>query len=129
MKTRRARSRLKKTKTRSIEPSEFAASVARGLKLAAEEAKRVARLHGTPIYVSDGRGVVARSPWDGLAAWIVYVPSTGRYGGGFFGDRNQEWYGGDIDTVRSLLRKHADEVHAMQREPTERFVELIHFAR
>jgi hypothetical protein len=110
-------------------PSKLATSVAKGLKAAATEAKCVARQHGTPIYVSDGRGVVARSPWDGIAAWIVYVPITRCYRGGFFGDRGQEWESRDIETVRSQLRRHADEASAMQNEPTECFVELIHFAR
>jgi hypothetical protein len=112
------------------EPSKFARSVAKGLKAAAEEAKRVARIHGTPIYSSDGaRGVIARSPWDGIAAWIVYVPATGLFCGGFFGDRRHEWNGRDIEAVRALLRKHVNKARSMEREPTERFVELIHFAR
>lgn len=109
--------------------SKFSKAVAKGLSAAAEEAKRVARMHGTPIYVVEDGKVVAKTPWDGVAAWIVFIPEAGKYRGGFFGDRGREWEDPDIDRVRSQLRKHADEARALQHEPTERFVELVHFAR
>jgi len=132
MKRSRSKSQRKEsTASASKRPSKFALSVAEGLKAAAEEAKRVARIHGTPVYTSDGgRGVVARCPWEGIAAWIVFIPSTRMYCGGFFGDRGQEWSSRDIEEVRSQLRKHVEKVHRTeQRDPTERFVELIHFTR
>jgi len=40
----------------------FAAGVARGLRLAARTARKVARAHGTPIYVWENGKVVAKKP-------------------------------------------------------------------
>lgn len=48
--------------TRSKKPLSFAAGVGRGLRLAALAARRVARAHGTPIYVWENGKVVALKP-------------------------------------------------------------------
>lgn len=40
----------------------FAAGVGRGLRLAARTARKVARTHGTPIYVWENGKVVAKKP-------------------------------------------------------------------
>jgi hypothetical protein len=41
---------------------DFAAGVGRALRLAAKEARRVARLHGTPIYIWEDGKVKAIKP-------------------------------------------------------------------
>ncbi len=40
----------------------FAAGVGRALKMSALEARKVARMHGTPIYISRGGKIVAIKP-------------------------------------------------------------------
>ncbi len=40
----------------------FAAGVGRGLRLAARTARKVARAHGTPIYVWENGRVVGKKP-------------------------------------------------------------------
>jgi hypothetical protein len=40
----------------------FAAGVGRGLRKAARTARKVARMHGTPIYVWENGKVVAKDP-------------------------------------------------------------------
>ena len=40
----------------------FAACVARGLRLAAKAARKIARMHGTPIYIVEGGKIVAKRP-------------------------------------------------------------------
>jgi hypothetical protein len=40
----------------------FAAGVGRGLRLAEKTARKVARMHGTPIYFWEDGKVVARKP-------------------------------------------------------------------
>jgi hypothetical protein len=40
----------------------FAAGVGRGLRKAARTARKVARMHGTPIYVWENGKVVAKEP-------------------------------------------------------------------
>lgn len=89
----------------------------------------MARLYGSSLYVVEAGNVIAKTPWAGVAAWIVFIPTAGKYRGGFFGDRGGEWECKDIEKVRSLLRRYADEARKVQREPTERFVELVHFPR
>jgi len=43
-------------------PESFVAGVGRALRLAAKSARKMARMHGTPIYVSEGGKVVAKRP-------------------------------------------------------------------
>ena len=43
-------------------PSEFSASVGRALRRAARTARKVARMHGTPIYIWKNGKVVAVKP-------------------------------------------------------------------
>jgi hypothetical protein len=43
-------------------PESFAAGVGRGLRRAAKAARKIARMYGTPIYVSEGGKVVAKKP-------------------------------------------------------------------
>jgi len=43
-------------------PESFAAGVGRALRQAAKAARKTARMHGTPIYVSEGGKVVAKKP-------------------------------------------------------------------
>jgi hypothetical protein len=50
--------RRKKTK----KPESFAAGVGRGLRLAAKTARKVARMHGTPVYFWENGKVVAKKP-------------------------------------------------------------------
>jgi hypothetical protein len=40
----------------------FAAGVGRGLRLAAKEARKTARMYGTPIYVVEHGKIVAKKP-------------------------------------------------------------------
>ena len=40
----------------------FAAGVGRGLRLAEKTARKVARMHGTPVYFWENGKVVARKP-------------------------------------------------------------------
>lgn len=51
-------SRAKKSK----ESARFAREVGKSLRLAAHEARKVARMHGTPIYVWENGKVVAKRP-------------------------------------------------------------------
>jgi hypothetical protein len=43
-------------------PQSFAAGVGRGLKLAERSARKVARMHGTPVYFWKNGKVVAEKP-------------------------------------------------------------------
>jgi hypothetical protein len=43
-------------------PESFAAGVGRGMRRAARTARKVARMHGTPIYVWEDGKVVAKEP-------------------------------------------------------------------
>ncbi len=52
--------------TRVSRPSRFASSVQQGLRVAAEEARRLARSHGMLVYSSRNGRVIGRSPWKGL---------------------------------------------------------------
>jgi hypothetical protein len=47
---------------RPKKPESFAAGVGRGLKLAARTARKVARMHGTPLYYWENGKVVAKKP-------------------------------------------------------------------
>jgi hypothetical protein len=51
-----------KAKNRTKSPESFSAGVGRALHLAAKSARKTARMHGTPIYVSEGGKVVAKKP-------------------------------------------------------------------
>jgi hypothetical protein len=48
--------------TRSRKPERFAVGVGRALRLAAKDARKTARMHGTPIYVWENGKVVAKKP-------------------------------------------------------------------
>jgi hypothetical protein len=47
---------------RPLKPERFSKAVGRSLKRAAKEARRVARMHGTPVYVMKNGKVVAERP-------------------------------------------------------------------
>jgi hypothetical protein len=47
---------------RQKKPESFAAGVGRGLKLAEKSARKVARMHGTPVYFWKNGKVVAEKP-------------------------------------------------------------------
>jgi len=51
-----------KTKTSSRKPEHFATGVGRALRRAAKDARKVARMYGTPIYVWENGKVVAKKP-------------------------------------------------------------------
>jgi hypothetical protein len=54
--------RKPKKKTKPKRKLDFAAGVGRGLRMAAKEARRIARMHGTPIYVWENGKVKAIKP-------------------------------------------------------------------
>lgn len=47
---------------RPIKPNDFSKAVGRSLRRAAKEARRVARMHGTPVYVMKNGKIVAEKP-------------------------------------------------------------------
>jgi len=51
-----------KAKTRSRKPESIAAGVGRALRRAAKDARKTARMYGTPIYVWENGKVVAKKP-------------------------------------------------------------------
>ena len=51
-----------KAKTRSRKPESIAASVGQALRRAAKDARKTARMYGTPIYVWENGKVVAKKP-------------------------------------------------------------------
>jgi hypothetical protein len=51
----------KRRKARKI-PESFSAGVGRGLRLAEKSARKVARMHGTPVYFWKNGKVVAEKP-------------------------------------------------------------------
>ena len=53
---------MKKPARQKKKPESFAVGVGRGLRLAARGARKVARAHGTPIYVWENGKVVAKQP-------------------------------------------------------------------
>lgn len=50
------------TSSRAIKPNNFSKAVGRSLKRSAKEARRIARMHGTPVYVVKNGKVVAEKP-------------------------------------------------------------------
>ena len=50
------------TNARPLKPNDFSKAVGRSLRRAAKEARRVARMHGTPVYVIKNGKVVAEKP-------------------------------------------------------------------
>lgn len=52
----------RKLKARSRKPESFATGVGRALRRAAKEARKIARMYGTPIYVLENGKVVAKKP-------------------------------------------------------------------
>jgi hypothetical protein len=56
------KSKRTKGKGKSRKTEDFAAGVLRGLRLAAKEARKIARMHGTPLYYWENGKVVARKP-------------------------------------------------------------------
>ena len=57
MKTKRTKAKGKSRKT-----EDFAAGVLRGLRLAAKDARKIARMYGTPLYYWENGKVVAKKP-------------------------------------------------------------------
>jgi hypothetical protein len=49
-------------KRKSRETEDFAAGVLRGLRLAAKDARKIARMYGTPLYHWENGRVVAKKP-------------------------------------------------------------------
>ena len=60
--TKATGARAVKATTRSKKPESFAAGVGRALRLAAKDARKTARMYGTPIYVWENGKVVAKKP-------------------------------------------------------------------
>ena len=54
--------RAVKATPRSKKPESFAAGVGRALRLAAKDARKTARMYGTPIYIWENGKVVAKKP-------------------------------------------------------------------
>jgi hypothetical protein len=57
MKPKRTRAKGKSRKT-----EDFATGVLRGLRLAAKDARKIARMYGTPLYYWENGKVVAKKP-------------------------------------------------------------------
>lgn len=53
---------MRKPTRKKRKPESFAAGVGRGLRLAARAARKVARAHGTPIYVWEDGKIAAKRP-------------------------------------------------------------------
>jgi len=53
---------MKGKSPRRLKPNEFSRAVGRSLRRAAKEARRIARMYGTPIYISKNGKVVAVKP-------------------------------------------------------------------
>ena len=51
-----------KATTRARKADSFAAGVGRALRQSAKDARKTARMHGTPIYVWENGKVVAKKP-------------------------------------------------------------------
>ena len=49
-------------KSRRLKPNDFSRAVGRSLRRAAKEARRIARMYGTPIYIVKNGKVVAEKP-------------------------------------------------------------------
>jgi hypothetical protein len=50
------------TSSRPLKPNDFSKAVGRSLRRAAKEARRIARMHGTPVYVMKNGKIVAEKP-------------------------------------------------------------------
>ncbi len=51
-----------KTQTKASQSKSFAAGVGRALRRAAKDARKTARMYGTPLYVWEDGKVVAKKP-------------------------------------------------------------------
>ena len=51
-----------KVRTAKIRPNEFSAAVGRALRHAAKDARKIARMYGTPVYYWRNGKVVAEKP-------------------------------------------------------------------
>ena len=51
-----------KPKRSALKPNEFSRAVARSLRRAGKQARKVARMYGTPVYVLKDGKVVAEKP-------------------------------------------------------------------
>jgi hypothetical protein len=51
-----------KPKARKPKHDDFSRAVARSLRRAAKEARRIARMHGTPVYIMKNGKIVAEKP-------------------------------------------------------------------
>ena len=51
-----------KTRMKTSRPLSFAAGVGRALRRAAKDARKTARMYGTPLYVWENGKVVAKKP-------------------------------------------------------------------
>jgi hypothetical protein len=51
-----------RTTPQKLKPNDFSRAVGRSLRRAAKEARRIARMHGTPVYVMRNGKVVAEKP-------------------------------------------------------------------
>jgi hypothetical protein len=51
-----------KTRVKAGRPEDFATGVGRALRRAAKDARKIARMYGTPIYVLKNGKVVAEKP-------------------------------------------------------------------
>jgi len=51
-----------KTKMKTRRREDFAAGVGRALRRAGKDARKIARMHGTPVYVSRDGKIVAEKP-------------------------------------------------------------------
>jgi hypothetical protein len=51
-----------KHKSSSRKPEHFAVGVGRALRRAAKDARKIARMYGTPIYIWENGKVVAKKP-------------------------------------------------------------------
>jgi hypothetical protein len=56
------KAKIRSKKPGTLKPETFAAGVGRALRLAAKDARKTARMHGTPIYVWENGKVVAKKP-------------------------------------------------------------------
>jgi len=56
------KAKRKKASGKSRKTEDFAAGVLRGLRLAAKDARKIARMYGTPLYYWENGKVVAKKP-------------------------------------------------------------------
>lgn len=60
-----------KTRTKISRSQSFAAGVGRALRRAAKDARKTARMFGTPLYVWEDGKVVAKKPCDALLCQVT----------------------------------------------------------